>query len=92
MNKNIQEDFQIHISVPLNSLIERFEKLKVDKKFCIPHLLIKDTIDRLLIYVGCKSVLGHLFFCDREFGENENCLFCTRLICFEKEYLDIFDE
>ena len=28
----------------LNYLIERFEKLKVDKMFCIPDLLIKDTI------------------------------------------------
>ena len=80
----------------LNSLIERFEKLKVDKKFCIPDLLIKDTIYRLLNYVGCKSVLAHLSFCKREFGENENCSFCTILVlynsCFQKGDSDIFDE
>ena len=80
----------------LNSLIERFEKLKVDKKFCIPDLLIKDTIYRLLNYVGCKSVFAHLSFCKREFGENKNCSFCTILVlynsCFQKEDSDIFDE
>ena len=46
----------------LNSLIERFEKLKVKKKVCILDLLIKDTIYDLLNYVGCKSELAHLFF------------------------------
>ena len=46
----------------LNSLIERFEKLKVKKKVCILDLLIKDTIYHLLNYVGCKSELAHLFF------------------------------
>ena len=75
-----------------SSLIERFEKMKVDKKFCVPDLLIKDTIYCLLNYVGYKSVLAHLFFCNLEFGENENCSFCTKLICFEKEHSDIFDE
>ena len=75
----------------LNYLIERFEKLKVDKMFCIPDLLIKDY-HRLLNYVGCKFVLALLLFCNREFGKNENCSFCTRLICFEKQHSDIFDE
>ena len=76
----------------LNSLIERFEKLKVKKKVCILDLLIKDTIYHLLNYVGCKSELAHLFFWNREFGKNESCSICTRLICFEKEHSDTFDE
>ena len=46
----------------LNPLIEHFQKVKVDKKFCIPDLLIKDTIYCLLNYVGCNSLLAFLFF------------------------------
>ena len=37
-------------------------------------------------------MLAHLFFCNCEFGKNENCSFCARLICFKKEHSDIFDE
>ena len=37
-------------------------------------------------------MLTHLFFYNQEFMKNENCSFCTRLICFEKEHSDISDE
>ena len=37
-------------------------------------------------------MLVHLFFCNREFGKNENCSFCPRLNFFQKELSDIFDE
>ena len=34
--------------------------------------------------IGCKSTLGHLFFCSRKHNSKNICLLCTRMICFEK--------
>ena len=44
---------------------------------------IKKVFLNLINYVGCKTVMGHLLFCNRLIGDKNQCNHCTRMICFD---------
>ena len=45
---------------------------------------IKKIFVNLINYVGCKTVIGHLLFCNRLIGDKNQCNHCTRMICFDQ--------
>ena len=47
---------------------------------------LKKVILNVINYVGCKSVMGHLLFCNRLFEGEKQCTYCTRMICFNHTY------
>ena len=41
---------------------------------------------KLINYIRCKPILGHLLFCNRPSNKGQNCLMCTRMVCRSKRY------
>ena len=40
---------------------------------------IKKIFVNLINYAGCKTVMGHLLFCNRLIGDKNQCNHCTRI-------------
>ena len=51
--------------------------------------VMKNLFWNLVNYVGCKPVLGHLLFCNRLFGQRNQCNEWTRMICFDEKHAQI---
>ena len=45
---------------------------------------IKKVFINLINYVGCKTVMGHLLFCNRLICDKNQCNHCTMMICFDQ--------
>ena len=70
----------------LNQILRDFfdNYTKIVKKMHCNHERIIGIVLNSINQIGCKSTLGHLFFCSRKHNSKNICLLCTRMICFEK--------
>ena len=53
---------------------------------------LKNVVLNLINYVGCKSVMGDLLFCNRLFEGERQCNQCTRMICFDHKHSQILSK
>ena len=54
--------------------------------FYHPKANLRSVNYKVINYVGCKSILAHLLFCNRPSNKGQKCLMCTRMICRSKRY------
>ena len=84
----------IYHSQKYSSFISDWETFKNDlyldlEKNVVCCDSLKKVVLNIINYAGCKSVMGHLLFCDRLFEGERQCNQCTRMICFDHKHSQI---